>query len=65
MCFQLVRYNSNLVAALKMLIYFHQINKNERKDRLPHKIFIWPELTEFVDIQQEYVHWLLEKNVGF
>ncbi|XP_065359238.1 probable E3 ubiquitin-protein ligase HERC4 isoform X2 [Calliphora vicina] len=59
---RLVRYNSNLVAALKILIYFHQINKNARKDRLPHKIFIWPELTEFVDIQQEYVHWLMEKN---
>ncbi|KAI8120902.1 putative E3 ubiquitin-protein ligase HERC4 [Lucilia cuprina] len=59
---RLVRYNSHLVAALNMLTFLCKVNKTERKDGIGRKVFIWPELTEFVDIQQEYLHWLMDKN---
>lgn len=61
---QLIRYNSNLVAAIKMLIFLHSTNK-DRKDIVHYELFQWPELQEFVDIQQEYVHWLFNKTVSY
>lgn len=62
---QLVRFNSNLVAALKMLLFLHYVNNTERKEKVHYEIFHWPELPDFVDIQQEYLHWLFDKNVRF
>ncbi|KAM7357848.1 HECT and RLD domain containing E3 ubiquitin ligase 4 isoform 2-T4 [Cochliomyia hominivorax] len=58
---RLIRYNSNLVAAIKMLIFLHTTNK-ERKDILHYELFQWSELQDFVDIQQEYIQWLFNKN---
>lgn len=47
-----------------MLIFLHSTNK-DRKDIVHYELFQWPELQEFVDIQQEYVHWLFNKTVSY
>uniref|UniRef100_A0A1A9WLI1 HECT domain-containing protein n=1 Tax=Glossina brevipalpis TaxID=37001 RepID=A0A1A9WLI1_9MUSC len=57
-----ITYNSHLMAALKLLVFLHRINNTERKTKLHYEIFHWPELTDFVDIQQEYLHWLFDKT---
>ena len=46
-----------------MLGFLHKINNIERKDKLHYETFHWPELPDLVDIQQEYVQWLFDKNV--
>jgi len=35
-----------------------QIN-NERHDRLNYQIFYWPDLSDYADVQQEYVKWIM------
>ncbi|XP_036336674.1 probable E3 ubiquitin-protein ligase HERC4 [Rhagoletis pomonella] len=59
---KLVTYNSNLSAALNLLVVLHRINHKERAEKIDYDIFHWPELTDYVDIQQDYIHWLFEKN---
>ncbi|KAL9905493.1 probable E3 ubiquitin-protein ligase HERC4 isoform X2 [Glossina fuscipes] len=58
----LITYNRHLMAALKLLVFLHRINNTERKTKLHYELFHWPELTDFVDIQQEYLHWLFDKT---
>ncbi|XP_067645705.1 probable E3 ubiquitin-protein ligase HERC4 [Eurosta solidaginis] len=59
---KLVTYNSNLSAALNLLVVLHRINHKERVEKIDYEIFHWPELTDYADIQQDYIHWLFEKN---
>nr|XP_014095758.1 probable E3 ubiquitin-protein ligase HERC4 [Bactrocera oleae] len=59
---KLVSYNSNLSAALNLLVVLHKINHKQRLEKIEYDIFHWPELTDYVDIQQDYIHWLFEKN---
>ncbi|CAD7081549.1 unnamed protein product [Hermetia illucens] len=55
-------YEPNLTLALNFLLYLHRINHLQRKDRVSYGIFYMPELMDFVDIQQDYVQWIMDKN---
>lgn len=61
---QFVTYNANLSAALNLIVFLHGINTKERKDKLHYESFHWPELADFVDVQQNYIHWLFDKTVS-
>ncbi|XP_075163815.1 HECT and RLD domain containing E3 ubiquitin ligase 4 isoform X2 [Haematobia irritans] len=61
---RLVTYNSNLTAALNLIVFLHDINHKERKDKIHYESFHWSELSDFVDVQQNYIHWLFDKTPG-
>ncbi|XP_037933955.1 probable E3 ubiquitin-protein ligase HERC4 isoform X2 [Teleopsis dalmanni] len=57
-----VTYNYHLLTALNLLGFLHYINHKLRKEKICYEIFNWPELMEYVDIQQDYVYWLFDKS---
>ncbi|XP_059219767.1 probable E3 ubiquitin-protein ligase HERC4 isoform X2 [Stomoxys calcitrans] len=59
---RLVTYNSNLIAALNLIVFLHGINHKERKDKIHYESFHWSELADYVDVQQNYIYWLFDKT---
>lgn len=62
-CFQIVRYEKNLLLALRFLRLLYEIN-HQRRHRVPYEAFSICDLTDNVDIQRDYVGKLLNKDVS-
>lgn len=52
-----VSYDPNLDIGLKMLGLLFRINMNNRKHRLSHETFYLHELTDIVDLQNDFCRW--------
>lgn len=52
-----VSYDPNLDIGLKMLALLFRINMNNRKHRLSHETFYLHELTDIVDLQNDFCRW--------
>ncbi|XP_032310272.1 probable E3 ubiquitin-protein ligase HERC4 isoform X2 [Drosophila ananassae] len=55
---RLLPYNSELETILKMMQTLCLIN-NLRDVRLNYQLFYWPDLSDYADVQQEYVKWIM------
>uniref|UniRef100_B4N542 GK20388 n=1 Tax=Drosophila willistoni TaxID=7260 RepID=B4N542_DROWI len=58
---RLLPYNLELEVILRLLQYLSVIN-NEREERLNYQLFHWTELSDYVDVQREYVRWIISEN---
>ncbi|XP_068143352.1 probable E3 ubiquitin-protein ligase HERC4 [Drosophila tropicalis] len=58
---RLLPYNLELEVILRLLQYLCEIN-NEREERLNYQLFHWTELSDYVDVQREYLRWILSEN---
>lgn len=57
--------NRDLEIVLRLLHNLCRVN-NLREDRLNYQLFHWPDLTDYVDVQQEYFRWIMfESNSEF
>lgn len=59
---RVVTFEPNLALTLNFLHYLHRINHKTRKDKIPYDTFHVTELLDFIDIQQDYVQWIMDKN---
>lgn len=57
-----ITFEQNLATALRLLVLLHSINRRQRKEKISFSTFHLPDITDFVDIQQDYIHWLVDKN---
>ncbi|KAH8339599.1 hypothetical protein KR067_001005 [Drosophila pandora] len=55
---RLLPYNSELETILKLMQTLCLIN-NLRDVRLNYQLFYWPDLSDYADVQQEYVKWIM------
>ncbi|KAH8327387.1 hypothetical protein KR074_004920 [Drosophila pseudoananassae] len=55
---RLLPYNSELETILKMMQTLCVIN-NLRDVKLNYQLFYWPDLSDYADVQQEYVKWIM------
>ncbi|EDW50031.1 probable E3 ubiquitin-protein ligase HERC4 isoform X2 [Drosophila sechellia] len=60
---QLLPYNTELEVILTLMKTLCQIN-NERDDRLNYQIFYWPDLSDYADVQHEYIKWIMAGTAG-
>ncbi|EDX08786.1 probable E3 ubiquitin-protein ligase HERC4 isoform X2 [Drosophila simulans] len=60
---QLLPYNTELEVILTLMKTLCQIN-NERDDRLNYQIFYWPDLSDYADVQHEYIKWIMASTAG-
>ncbi|XP_033158858.1 probable E3 ubiquitin-protein ligase HERC4 isoform X2 [Drosophila mauritiana] len=60
---QLLPYNTDLEVILTLMKTLCQIN-NERDDRLNYQIFYWPDLSDYADVQHEYIKWIMAGTAG-
>jgi E3 ubiquitin-protein ligase HERC4 len=61
---QMVCHDKHLVVALNVLLMLFRINHQERKQKVPYESFALPELSEVLDIRQDYVQWLQDPTVS-
>ncbi|KAH8302427.1 hypothetical protein KR044_006384, partial [Drosophila immigrans] len=59
--FRKLNHNKDLEVLLRMLNTLVTIN-GRREDRLHYQQFHLPDLTDYVDVQQEYLHWVLSEK---
>lgn len=52
-----VNYEPNLDIALKMLKLLYHINMNQRKNRLSYETFYLPDITDMVNLQNDFLRW--------
>ncbi|XP_055373246.1 probable E3 ubiquitin-protein ligase HERC4 isoform X2 [Condylostylus longicornis] len=59
-----ITYESNLQAALNMLVFLHLVNVRSRqgKQKIPARHFHIPEVTDEIDIQNDYIRWIIDKS---
>ncbi|KAH8259636.1 hypothetical protein KR026_008191 [Drosophila bipectinata] len=55
---RLLPYNKELETILKMMQTLCVIN-NLRDVKLNYQLFYWPDLSDYADVQQEYVKWIM------
>ncbi|XP_017957265.1 probable E3 ubiquitin-protein ligase HERC4 isoform X1 [Drosophila navojoa] len=58
---KLLPYNSDLEAVLQFLTKLCRVN-DSRDARLNFRLFYWPEITDYVDVQQEYFRWIAAES---
>lgn len=62
----IIVYEPNLEMALQTLGLLFRINHTQRTNRIPYEQFYVPELLEYVDLQQDYLRWIENKqSTGF
>jgi E3 ubiquitin-protein ligase HERC4 len=59
---QMARYDKHLVTCLNILLMLFRINHQERKQKVPYEAFNLPEVTELLDVRQDYIQWLFDTN---
>lgn len=59
-----ISYDKNLVLAMDVLNILYKTNHLQRKNKLKFDVFHMPDLIDSVDIQQDYLKWVFEKNVS-
>lgn len=58
---KLLPYNKDLEIVLKLLANLCRVN-DMREDRLNYQLFHWPDLSDYVDVQQEYFRWTMHET---
>ncbi|XP_032598724.1 probable E3 ubiquitin-protein ligase HERC4 isoform X1 [Drosophila grimshawi] len=57
-------YNSDLETVLRLLAHLCHVN-DQRDERLNYQLFHWPDLSDYVDVQQEYLSWIMSDSNEF
>lgn len=60
-----IGYEPNLEIALIMMKMLFRINHKLRAHKVAYELFHLPELDEVCNLQQDYIFWLMDKNVSF
>ncbi|XP_030385071.1 probable E3 ubiquitin-protein ligase HERC4 isoform X2 [Scaptodrosophila lebanonensis] len=58
---RLLPYNNDLHMVLRLLDKLARIN-NEREERLNYQLFHWTDLSDYIDVQQEYIRWIMTES---
>lgn len=61
---QYIGYEVNLEIALNVLLFIYKINHELRTTKLPYDVFQFSELTEYADLEQDYLRWVFKANVS-
>lgn len=59
-----IGYEPNLEIALIIMKMLFRINHKQRAHKVPYELFHLPELNEVCNLQQDYIFWLMDKNVS-
>lgn len=61
----LITYEENLFLALNVMHLCFRINHTQRVDnKIPYDVFHLPELTDTIDLQRDYLQWLMDGTVS-
>ncbi|XP_017842940.1 probable E3 ubiquitin-protein ligase HERC4 isoform X1 [Drosophila busckii] len=60
---KLLPYNSELDDVLRLLDHLCRVN-NKREERLNYQLFHWPDVSDYIDVQQEYLRWIISDTAG-
>lgn len=61
---QYIGYDVNLEIALNVLLFIYKINHELRPTKIAYDVFQFPELTDYADLEQDYLRWLFKANVS-